>query len=155
MATRELSLCLACFGFGTNIWPAPPAPVSAEGSASAGSPPASSAPPPPSPLPSPAPRRRTARAPRHLAPVASRRLACERCVRRLMSSPEVEPCCVFRVGRAKCDYCVQVGHECKRVCLALACNVHLTCFSSADRFIGSADPSKCGQAPGGPGFASP
>jgi hypothetical protein len=142
MVTRELSLCLACFGLGTNIWPAPPAPVCAEGSAPAGSPPASSPPSPlpPPPLPSPASRRRTTRAPRPAAPVASRRLACERCVRRLVASPGEEPCCVFRVGRAKCDYCVQVGHKCKRVCLTLACNMRLTCLAPANRFSGSADP---------------
>ena len=146
MVTRELSLYLAYFGLDTNIWPVPPAPVSAEGSASAGSPPASSSP-SPSPLPpspSPTPSRRKTRAPRPAAPVTSRQLAYERCVRRLAASPGVEPCYMFRVGRRKCDYYVQVGHGCKRVCLTLACDIHLTCFILADRSIGSADPLKYG-----------
>jgi hypothetical protein len=47
--------------------------------------------------------------------VASRRLTCERCVRRLATVLGWEQCCVFRVGRKKCDYCVQVGHNCKKV----------------------------------------
>ena len=81
--------------------------ASASVSLSAGSPPVNWSP-SPTPPPPPTPRR-------PVAPVASRRLACERCVRRLESSPGVEPRCVFRVGRVKCDYCVQVGHTCKKV----------------------------------------
>jgi hypothetical protein len=91
----------------TNLMLAAPASVSL----SAGSPPVNWSPspsPPPPPPPPPTPRRTA-------APVASRRLACERCVRRLESSSGVEPRCVFRVGRVKCDYCVQVGHACKKV----------------------------------------
>jgi hypothetical protein len=160
MADRELPLHLTCL---EPVLMSTEPTASASGSVSAGSPPAPSPPPPspspspspPPPSPPPAPSRRTTRPSRPELPVASEHLACERCVRRLASSPGVAPRCVFRVGRAKCDYCVRVGHNCKRVCLTLACNLLLACPTPADSPVGSADPSKCGQAPGGPGTASP
>jgi hypothetical protein len=142
MATRELSLCLACFGLGTNIWPVSPAPVCAEGSAPAGSPPASSAPPspsPPPPSPSPAPRRRKTRAPRPAALVTFQYLAYERCVRRLAAFPEEEPYYIFRISRVKCDYYIQIRYKYKRVYLTLIYSARLPYLILINRFISSAD----------------
>ena len=62
--------------------------------------------------------RRAARAPQADTPVASRRLACERCVRRLVKAPSEEPECIKRQGRKKCDYCVRVGHNCVAVSIS-------------------------------------
>jgi hypothetical protein len=76
-------------------------------------------------------------------------------VRRLAASPREEPYYIFRVSRVKYDYYIQVGYKYKRVCLTLAYSARFLCLISANRFIGSADPLKCGQVPKGLDSALP